>query len=99
MAFEADAYDHAGGNGWSVTVTGRASEVTDAVELERLHELPLAPYARGVRDNYVLIPIELVDGRRVGTSVPCATAQVPAPARTTSRTTAPLTATTNQDLR
>ena len=100
MAFEADAYDAAGGSGWSVTVTGRAIEVTDGVELDRLRELPLAPYARGSRDHYVLIPVELVDGRRVGAAPgpPRAPeAAHPTPVPPPDRT--PMTDTTDQDPR
>jgi len=65
VAFEVDDFDRAARNGWSVTVTGQARQVVDPVELERLSLLGLEPYASG-RDNFVVVPVQLVTGRRVG---------------------------------
>jgi uncharacterized protein len=53
-------------NGWCVTVTGQARQVVDEQELARLSELGLSPWAGGDKHHFVVIPIELVSGRRVG---------------------------------
>ena len=66
VAFEVDDFDATARNGWCVTITGQARQVTDPLELERLRALELAPYAGGDRNNFVVVPVELVSGRRVG---------------------------------
>lgn len=66
VAFEVDQIDPEAGQGWSVVVTGRASEVRDALKLNRLRDLPLRPWVGGQLDHFIVIPIELVDGRRIG---------------------------------
>jgi uncharacterized protein len=66
VAFEVDEYDAQTCTGWSVTVTGRAREEDDPVQLERLARLPLVPWAGGQREHFILVPVELVTGRRVG---------------------------------
>jgi uncharacterized protein len=66
VAFEVDDFDRASRNGWSVTVTGQARQVVDPTELERLSLLELTPWAGGDKSNFVVIPVELVSGRRVG---------------------------------
>jgi hypothetical protein len=66
VAFEADELDVATSSGWSVTVIGRAALVTDASTLGRYQAVPLVPWAPGVRDQYVTISTEIVEGRRVG---------------------------------
>ena len=43
VAFEVDDFEAASRQGWSVLVTGRATEVDDPLELERLRALPLLP--------------------------------------------------------
>ena len=65
VAFEVDDFDRQARNGWSVTVTGQARQVTDPLELDRLAALDLAPYASG-RHHFVVVPVQLVSGRRVG---------------------------------
>lgn len=66
VAFEVDDFDGAARNGWCVTITGQARQVTDPGELDRLSRLGLEPWAGGDRPNYVVVPVELVSGRRVG---------------------------------
>jgi uncharacterized protein len=66
VAFEVDDFDRNVRNGWCVTVTGQARQVTDPAEIERLSELDLTPWAGGDKHHFVVIPIELVSGRRVG---------------------------------
>lgn len=66
VAFEIDALDPATHSGWSVVVHGKAQEVTDPAELERLRELPLRPWAPGARDHYVRILGSAITGRRIG---------------------------------
>jgi uncharacterized protein len=66
VAFEVDDFDRNVKNGWTVTVTGQARQVVDPQELDRLTQLDLEPWAGGDRHNFIVIPIELVSGRRVG---------------------------------
>ena len=66
VAFEVDDFDSGARNGWCVTITGRARQVIDPDEVERLSELGLEPWAGGDKPNFVVVPVELVTGRRVG---------------------------------
>ena len=65
VAFEADQLDPATSSGWSVTVTGRATLVTDHAAIARYQAVPLVPWAPGMRDQFVTITTELVEGLRV----------------------------------
>jgi uncharacterized protein len=65
VAFEADELDTAAGSGWSVVVTGRAELVTDPAAVARYRAVPLVPWAPGVRDQFVTVTTEMVEGRRV----------------------------------
>lgn len=65
VAFEADQLDAATSSGWSVIVTGRAAVVADPGSIARYQALPLAPWAPGMRDQFVTITTELVEGRQV----------------------------------
>ena len=47
----------------------------DSSALTRLRELPLPPFAGGPHPHWVCIPLELVDGRRVGPAVQLAEQQ------------------------
>jgi nitroimidazol reductase NimA-like FMN-containing flavoprotein (pyridoxamine 5'-phosphate oxidase superfamily) len=70
VAFEADAFDPLFHSGWSVVVTGVAAvrELDDLPERAQLAPRWAAP---GHLDDerYVLIPTEIVSGRRVGRDV------------------------------
>ena len=65
VAFEADDLDPATSSGWSVTLTGRATLVTDPSTIARYQAVPLVPWERGARDQFVTITTELVEGLRV----------------------------------
>jgi nitroimidazol reductase NimA-like FMN-containing flavoprotein (pyridoxamine 5'-phosphate oxidase superfamily) len=65
VTFEADEFDPATSSGWSVTVTGRAALVTDPAAIARCQAVPLVPWAPGVRDQFVTVTTELVEGLRV----------------------------------
>jgi uncharacterized protein len=65
VAFEADELDTANCCGWSVVVTGRAEVVKDAEMITRYRAVPLVPWAPGVRDQFVTITTEPVEGLRV----------------------------------
>jgi uncharacterized protein len=65
VAFEVDdsrALYHAG---WSVLVTGTASEVTDEAELDALRRGPLRSWATPQSEHWVRIVIEDISGRRI----------------------------------
>jgi uncharacterized protein len=66
VAFEVDDFDRTARNGWCVTVTGTARQVVDDGEWERLSRLELSPWAGGDKPHFVVVPIDLVSGRRVG---------------------------------
>ena len=65
VAFQADDLDPATSCGWSVTVTGRAALVTELSTIARYQAPPLVPWAPRVRDQFVTITTELVEGLRV----------------------------------
>lgn len=65
VAFEIDGIDSRSQTGWSVLVRGRAHEVTDPVELERLEQLALVSWAPGGRQHYVRVVPEQTTGRRI----------------------------------
>jgi hypothetical protein len=65
VAFEADQVDLAGQSGWSVTVIGPSSEVTDPGELARLETLGLRAWAPGERDHFIRISPVMLNGRRL----------------------------------
>jgi hypothetical protein len=50
-------------------VTGRAALVTNPSTIARYQAAPLVPWAPGVRDQFVTITTELVEGLRVGESL------------------------------
>jgi hypothetical protein len=76
VAFEADRYDEATHSGWSVTVVGPA--VTAGPELaERLARLPMRNWAPAGMEQYVLISIKVVHGRRITRTDVDATPVVP----------------------
>lgn len=66
LAFEVDDFHSNHRNGWTVTVLGRSRAVDDPVEHARMRSLPLDSYVGTDLDQYLLIPIEMISGRRVG---------------------------------
>lgn len=65
VSFEVDHIDEALSEGWSVLVSGRARQVREPAELEKLSRLGVEPWAGGERDAYLrLVPLE-VTGRRI----------------------------------
>ena len=67
VCFEVDAVDATRESGWSVLVKGRAVEVHDPHDLERLADLPLRPWAVGEKQHWVRIVGDEVTGRRLWT--------------------------------
>jgi len=65
VAFEVDDIDLDARTGWSVTVVGRAHEVTDPAELQRVQALGLSSWVADPRDHYVVVAAEKVTGRRL----------------------------------
>ena len=65
VAFEIDELDPRSRSGWSVAVTGRATEVTDPGELEEVRRLRLEPWAPGAKSRYVRIVPDSIGGRRI----------------------------------
>lgn len=66
VAFEVDAIDVTWEEGWSVLIQGRAEEVIDPHELERLELLPLRPWGPGAKTSFVRIMSTDISGRRIG---------------------------------
>jgi nitroimidazol reductase NimA-like FMN-containing flavoprotein (pyridoxamine 5'-phosphate oxidase superfamily) len=68
VALEADALDANTGFGWSVMVTGMATEVTDPAEVDALQRIIPTTWAdTSASTTYLRIPFALVSGRRLGT--------------------------------
>lgn len=65
VAFEADSVDVTGHAGWSVTVVGHATAVTDREEIARMEQSGLMPWAPGKRDHFIRISPAIVNGRRI----------------------------------
>ena len=67
VAFEVDELDRATRSGWSVAVTGTAQLVTDEAQLAqaRSGEGPV-PWAPGVKEYLIRIPLTIVTGRWLG---------------------------------
>ncbi|SHM90407.1 pyridoxamine 5'-phosphate oxidase family protein [Cryptosporangium aurantiacum] len=65
LAFHADRVDESERSGWSVTVVGRVSEVTDEAEQDRIRALPLESWMSDARDHFLRIDAERVTGRRL----------------------------------
>jgi uncharacterized protein len=65
VAFEVDHVDSFSHNGWSVSVTGRATELCDQRDLARARTLPLPHWASSNVSKYVSVSLDLVSGRRL----------------------------------
>jgi uncharacterized protein len=66
VAFQVDELDRATRSGWSVTVTGTARLVTDPVRIAQARAAGRWPWAPGVNDHLIRIPLTMVTGRRLG---------------------------------
>ena len=64
-AFEIDAVDQETRTGWSVVVVGVSEDVTNPVEIRRLEELDVDPWAPGHKGYWVRIRAYSVSGRRI----------------------------------
>ncbi|WP_420309508.1 helix-turn-helix domain-containing protein [Streptomyces sp. YS-B37] len=68
VTFEIDRIDDTFAEGWSVLALGRARTVTDADDVRRLTEHAFsAPWAGGVREEWVRIDALSLTGRRITT--------------------------------
>jgi nitroimidazol reductase NimA-like FMN-containing flavoprotein (pyridoxamine 5'-phosphate oxidase superfamily) len=65
VAFEADEFDTENRSGWSVVVTGRATEVTDPAEHERLSQAGPISWMPLREAVFVRIESEMVTGREL----------------------------------
>jgi nitroimidazol reductase NimA-like FMN-containing flavoprotein (pyridoxamine 5'-phosphate oxidase superfamily) len=65
VAFEVDWVEPTWKIGWSVLVRGQAKLVDEPSEITHLKELPLVPWAKGEKSNYVRIDTKLISGRRL----------------------------------
>ena len=66
VSFEADRFDDASREGWSVLVQGHAHKVADEHGVRSLeHGARLEPWAPGARDVWVRITPGLISGRRL----------------------------------
>ncbi|WP_155055785.1 pyridoxamine 5'-phosphate oxidase family protein [Streptomyces blattellae] len=65
VAFEVDEVDTVAHGGWSVTVTGRATAVTDPAEKERLTRTGPRSWVPSADQVFVRIEPELVTGREL----------------------------------
>ncbi len=66
VSFQADRFDEALHDGWSVLVQGHARKITDEREIKDLEEAThLEPWAAGARDVYVRITPNRISGRRL----------------------------------
>jgi transcriptional regulator with XRE-family HTH domain len=65
VSFDVDHLDEDLGEGWSVLLTGTASVITGAAELERAGSLGIDPWAGGDRPIYVRLHARQVTGRAI----------------------------------
>ena len=66
VAFQADVIDADHRSGWTVTVVGEATVVTDPLLIARLAGLPLSTWVPGKHDTFVVVDVGLVSGLRLG---------------------------------
>jgi nitroimidazol reductase NimA-like FMN-containing flavoprotein (pyridoxamine 5'-phosphate oxidase superfamily) len=66
VAFEVDSFDADARSGWSVVLVGKAYEVTDLIERDRILAIPLDSYAPSSHDRILKVSPSIVTGRRVG---------------------------------
>ena len=67
VALETDVLDHERQRGWSVLVRGRASVITDELQLDAIRRVwPPRPWAAGQRTLHIGIRLDEVTGRQLG---------------------------------
>jgi nitroimidazol reductase NimA-like FMN-containing flavoprotein (pyridoxamine 5'-phosphate oxidase superfamily) len=64
VAFEVDDIDPQDHSGWSVVVTGIASELRDPDLVDALDAIALPEWSRGEDTRVVAIPVTMISGRR-----------------------------------
>jgi len=74
VAFEVDDFDSMRHSGWSVAVTGMASEVTQTADLEAVRQMPVGRWAPRGDAALLAISTEIVTGRRITVGWSCARA-------------------------
>jgi nitroimidazol reductase NimA-like FMN-containing flavoprotein (pyridoxamine 5'-phosphate oxidase superfamily) len=65
VAFEVDDFDPIYHSGWSVAVTGMATEISDPTDLDAAHGMPIARWAPRGDEAVLAISTDLVSGRRI----------------------------------
>ena len=65
VAFEVDDFDSMDRSGWSVAVTGVASEVSTPAGLAAVRQMPIARWAPHGDEAVLAISTEIVSGRRI----------------------------------
>jgi nitroimidazol reductase NimA-like FMN-containing flavoprotein (pyridoxamine 5'-phosphate oxidase superfamily) len=68
VSFDVDHLDEALSAGWSVLVSGQATEITDPAELASARELGIEPWAGGERETYIKLTAHTISGRRIRVS-------------------------------
>jgi uncharacterized protein len=63
VAFQADTYDAATFEGWSVSVIERCRAITDRVEMHELDALGFTPWTVEDGGHYVALPLRHIHGR------------------------------------
>jgi uncharacterized protein len=63
VAYEADTYDAATSEGWSVGVVGPCRTITDRVEIDELDALGFTPWTVEDGGHYIALPLHLIYGR------------------------------------
>lgn len=66
VAFEADVVDPEYRSGWSVTAIGPSRAVTDAADIARLQEIGLSSWVPSLREYFIRISPQLLNGRWLG---------------------------------
>ena len=64
VAFEIDAFDTFEQNGWSVLAVGRATDITDDLQLIG-DDGRVRTWVAGERDHYIAIDAEMLTGRKI----------------------------------
>lgn len=70
VCFEVDTIDPDGSTGWSVMVSGRAEEITDPAEIERVASMRTVPWRSHQPLRWIRIVPTQVTGRRIDVDMP-----------------------------